>query len=669
VTSLLAAETDLSMFARAVAGRWYGVRSSAEYDGPGSPVDPRLPLHDRSNLYLPESLDLPGGGEGHRRFRLLALVQLAYVEFGTYAFDIAEARRRSPALAARPEVDAARRSDFEAFYLHFPDRDAARLLFALLEPVRLEEALLRDYPGAAGDLRAARADDLAARPALPAGGFARMTEGLVRLGLGGEIGPEGPVPVVDLVARLRREGADVYDTADAVAVLVARLEEAGIGPDGAAEPPPVAFRGRPPIEWLQREDRVERWGWELAALEELQRESTGDDMPGSAYAPDALAEGDKVELGGKDTQGPGARTFAEERASLAKAIEDERSALIRLAGIDTPLDAPSFRYPEWDSVERRYLPNHCRVYDLRPDPALDEEVGELLASVGPHRSEVRRMFERIRPSSLRPVPGLLDGDEVDVDALIGFQVERRRGAGPEPRIYRKRHVVARDVAVALLLDLSASTGDPVDEEPERVEPDVDRSRQTYEEWMTELATPFPVRRTVIDVMRESFLLMALALDSLGDRFALYGFSGHGKERVEFYTIKDLQEAFTPATIRSLAAVKPRKATRMGPAIRHAVRKLSRSGSGLPLLIIVSDGYPQDVDYGPERSDRRYGIEDSAKAIEEARLGGVETFCVTVDKSGQDYLREMLPDNRYLVIEDVEGLPSALAKVYETLTAG
>ncbi len=668
MTSLLAAETDLSMFARAVAGRWFGVRSAAEYDGPGSPVDPRFPLHDRSTLYLPESLDLPDGDKGHRRYRLMALVQLAYTEFRTYAFEIAEARSRSSLLAARPEVGARTRSDFEAFYQHFPSPDTARILFATLEPARLEAALIRVYPGVAADLLAARASELAVRPALPAAGLDRILEALVLHTLGGE--PEGDpgILLVDVVERLRRPEADVYDTADAVAVLYERLESAGADPIAEGEPPLVSFRGRPPIEWLQREDRVERWGWELAALEELQRESAND-MPGSAYIPDALADGDTVDMGAKDSQGPGARTFAENRAFLAKAIEDERSALIRLAGIDEPLDAPSYRYPEWDFVAHAYLPDHCRVYELRPEPAVDEDVSDLLASIGPHRTDVRKMFERIRPSSLRTVGGLIDGDEIDVDALIGFQVERRRGAGPEPRIYRKRHVMARDVSVALLLDLSASTGDPVDEEPAREEPDVDRSRQTYEEWMAELGAPFPVRRTVIDVMRESFLLMALALDSLGDRFGLYGFSGHGKERVEYYTIKDLHETFTPATIRALAGVRPHKATRMGPAVRHAVRKLSRSGSNLQVLIIVSDGYPQDVDYGSDRSDRQYGIEDTARALEEARLAGIETFCVTVDRSGQDYLRAMAPDNRYLVIEEIEDLPSELAKVYETLTAG
>ena len=40
--------------------------------------------------------------------------------------------------------------------------------------------------------------------------------------------------------------------------------------------------------------------------------------------------------------------------------------------------------------------------------------------------------------------------------------------------------------------------------------------------------------------------------------------------------------------------------------------------------------------------------------------------MTVDRSGQDYLKRMCPDSRYLVIEDIEDLPEALSKVYEAL---
>ncbi|MCZ6457909.1 MAG: hypothetical protein O6766_00970, partial [Gammaproteobacteria bacterium] len=105
---------------------------------------------------------------------------------------------------------------------------------------------------------------------------------------------------------------------------------------------------------------------------------------------------------------------------------------------------------------------------------------------------------------------------------------------------------------------------------------------------------------------------------------------------------------------------------MGPAIRHATNKLLASGNALKLLIILSDGFPQDCDYGPTRGDHEYGLQDTAKALQEAQIKGVETFCVTVDKSGHDYLKRMCPESRYLVIEEIEDLPQALSKVYQVL---
>ena len=106
---------------------------------------------------------------------------------------------------------------------------------------------------------------------------------------------------------------------------------------------------------------------------------------------------------------------------------------------------------------------------------------------------------------------------------------------------------------------------------------------------------------------------------------------------------------------------------MGPAIRHATTKLVSSGNALKVLLVISDGFPQDSDYGPERGEHTYGVQDTAKALSEAHQKGIETFCVTVDRSGNDYLKQMCPESRYMVIEEIEDLPEALTKVYETLT--
>ena len=177
----------------------------------------------------------------------------------------------------------------------------------------------------------------------------------------------------------------------------------------------------------------------------------------------------------------------------------------------------------------------------------------------------------------------------------------------------------------------------------------------------------PVRK-IIDLEREAMVVMAAALDALGDSYGIYGFSGYSKDKVNIYVAKEPGEAFSNRTLESIATMRPKGSTRMGPAIRHTSQKLMASGHALRVLIVLSDGFPQDCDYGPERGNHDYGVADTAKALREAQQRGIETFCITVDKSGNDYLKTMCPDARYMIIEEMEDLPEQLTKVYAALTA-
>ena len=161
--------------------------------------------------------------------------------------------------------------------------------------------------------------------------------------------------------------------------------------------------------------------------------------------------------------------------------------------------------------------------------------------------------------------------------------------------------------------------------------------------------------------------MAEALEDLGDSYSVCGFSGYGRDQVDYYVCKDFDERYAAEVKGRIGSIKPCRSTRMGPAIRHATRSLARTESRVKALIIISDGYPQDFDYGQDRNSKEYGIQDTTKALSEAKQKGVQTFCLTVDQSGHDYLKEMCPDQQYMIIQDIAQLPKELSKVYQGLT--
>ena len=113
----------------------------------------------------------------------------------------------------------------------------------------------------------------------------------------------------------------------------------------------------------------------------------------------------------------------------------------------------------------------------------------------------------------------------------------------------------------------------------------------------------------------------------------------------------------------IGSIAPKNGTRMGAALRHVLTKFNASQARSKHLILLSDGFPQDQEYGTDRRTHTYGIQDTAVALRELSAKGVTPFCITVDRAGNDYLREMCAPTQYLIIEHLDDLPKELPKIY------
>ena len=216
--------------------------------------------------------------------------------------------------------------------------------------------------------------------------------------------------------------------------------------------------------------------------------------------------------------------------------------------------------------------------------------------------------------------------------------------------------------------MSAST----DEEITRHGQDQDEFKeeaQRYFSWWVarraqDLAAP-PKR--IIDLEKESIVLLIQAMEAIGDIYGIYGFSGYGREDVEFSVIKDMAEPFSNRIKQRIDKIAPVRSTRMGPAIRHATSKLEACESKVRVLFLVSDGRPQDRGYGRDRTENDYAIHDTHMALIEAKRRGIVPFCLTIDRYGHDYLKRMCADIGYAVVADIEALPAKITSLYRCLT--
>ncbi|MBF0140595.1 MAG: nitric oxide reductase activation protein [Magnetococcales bacterium] len=287
----------------------------------------------------------------------------------------------------------------------------------------------------------------------------------------------------------------------------------------------------------------------------------------------------------------------------------------------------AFLYDEWDHLRQDYRKGWCALRELNA-PSDDEPfVAETLHKYRPLVKRTRRAFELLRGGDRR-MRKQSQGDEIDLDALVEALGEWRRGNELSDRLFRRLQRDDRDVAAILMVDLSGST----------------------KGWIN-------------TAIRESLVLLCEGLEHLGDRYAVYGFSGMTRKRCELYRIKSLEEPWDQAVQGRISALQPLEYTRMGVFIRHATALLKKVDARTRLVITLSDGRPEDYDGYRGKT----GLEDTRKALIEARQAGLHPFCITVDSEARDYLPHLYGPARFVVLDSPRSLPEKIADVYRRLT--
>ena len=531
---------------------------------------------------------------------------------------------------------------------HLPAERLLRDLYLLRESASVDRALAAELPGLLPELRAARAAALAERPRPD---LLRPREAAVEAELRAVLdadpldgpGPAGPEASLAWASERAatveaREGP--YRGLPAVA-LWGRVTEPPPAPapragESAPDDPAAAVRlrvslmhRRPKVREADEGEDDENAGMWMIQLDDPQEHV--EDPMGLQRPTDRDDEADPDGLGDSLSELPEARLVAEPGRPREVLTSDDPPPS-GVAEVPRGARRAGLVYPEWDYRAGAYH-EHGAVVHERVPPLGDAAWAEgVLARRAALLSEVRRRFERLRPRRLR-LGRQLDGPEVDLAAYVDSFADRRAGRAPDDRLYEAIRPARRDVAIALVVDVSGST----------------------DSWITE-------NLRVVDVEKEALLVVCDALEALGDPYAILAFSGEGPEAVSILPVKGFDERSGGTVRRRIAALEPDRYTRMGAALRHATALLMRKPARHRLLLLLSDGKPNDVD----RYEGRYGIEDARQAVAEARLQGLHPFCVTVDRQAPAYMPRIFGAGGYAALHHPEHLPSVLVDVLRRL---
>lgn len=335
-----------------------------------------------------------------------------------------------------------------------------------------------------------------------------------------------------------------------------------------------------------------------------------------------------------DDDDENAQKAAEDQDMITLSKQDRKAATRLRLHLDlSPADADHealsgiYTYPEWNYRSRSYMADHCRVLDAPAQPQ------DASFTPDPRRTrEVRRQFEALRPRRVLQ-PRQVDGEELDLDALLTAQADLKASGRGSDRIWQSARQIERDMSVAFLIDNSRSTEAAIGD------------------------------TSVIDVSRHTMAALATGIDAVGDRLGIWGFSSLRRDRVFLTRCKNFDDPMSAKITANIGGLQPGHFTRLGAAIRHVSAQLAQEPSARKLLIVLTDGKPNDLDH----YEGQHGIEDSHMAVREARNAGLSLHGIIIDEDGQDWFARIFGRGGFTLLPDANRLTRALPDIYRTLT--
>ncbi len=655
------ARQRLIRYLQARTGLPVTIRPLSDFSGTaiGQAIETPSVISDGSAIYLPDEIGISSSKAGNfKYYKMLVQLEAGYFEFRTFEFDIEKALNRCKEKKVIPDEfrdhekrsdSTPRCSDMELFFRLFPCPSLAKDLFTIIEHGRLQVLMSRLYPGMLKQVLPLLRQEV--RETVNGNHGETLLSGLYSVivlqdkapkNIGGDF-----LAVIERIAELFADKIQEDHSVEMVAEVVflsypaiaGLLQEKTSGSRGCSSMKIPFNRILRPELYFSTFERHEH----IADLIKSVFDQKGIIVYRSEIRRSLREHGGKLspdmirnlilesENRKHQSENELQKVFSEQDFSAFSEIPGWQEDIV----FQEPSEPfPTYRYREWDESLGDYLQDHVLVRE-KSIADLDEDFYEnaLKLYQGLIR-KIRVSFELLKPEGLKILRRWREGDEFDYRAMIDFAIEKKAGILPSDRLYTKRIKKNRDVSVLLLVDLSRSTASNV----------------------------AGTDKTVLMIEKESIVLLCEALKVVGDSFSIAGFSGTGRFGVDYYTIKGFDDNMSRDVIQRINGMKPLRSTRLGAAIRHASFNLDKAPSAVRLLLILGDGFPNDTGY-----KNKYAMEDTRRALLEARSKNIYAHSILVNIAGDSRLDSLYGKIRHTVISDVCDLPDKLLRIYRDLT--
>jgi hypothetical protein len=610
----------LRYYALGLSGVNFNIRSRRTLETEDDP-DSINPVISGNTIYLaPRIKRYDDFEDNYKVYKLSIMHEVGHIRFKSNELErdgaaelMTDIRRRYSTMKKRlplPGMQAQGTIGIAEVIALLPNQALAGTIFGILEDARVEYRIMERYSGVRTDLERIRYQMLLTRP-IPDNKVERFIESLLWISIGHEPDYDHDNGTKILLEQIKpilkesifREGSSVLDSLEAAFSIYKLLDEHE-GPLSQKE-----------YELLKNLD------YRAVSIGACKSKDSLSTRSHENIIKNFIPES-KVELKENDP-------LQEEHAKRQPTYAEKKNWNI----------IGSYRYDEWDAVINDYKTDWCMVNEVEPFGMSGDYYHEASEQYRNEIAIIKQVFTSMRPETFRRMKMQTDGTEIDIDAFIGSLIQKKCGVNPDDGLYMRWDKHERDVATLFLVDVSYSTHKMVN----------------FEE------------KSILDVEKDSLIIMTQALESIGDNYGIYAFSGKNRDDIEYFVIKDFDDELSDTVARRISVLEPVSNTRLGPAIRHSIRKLEKVDAKTKVIILLSDGEPFDISRGEAAYKKSIAEEDTRIAIQESNTKGIDFFCITVDPDPGKYLDNIFSDSEYVIIDDASSLPETLPVLYKRIT--
>lgn len=325
-----------------------------------------------------------------------------------------------------------------------------------------------------------------------------------------------------------------------------------------------------------------------------------------------------------------------------------------------------YSYPEWEYEKTCYLEDHCRLAEA-PIPRWSEhDYLDIRSEYRGYLESVKRAFLRMKPQKFQDRHGMEDGNEIDFDRYIDCLMDLKSGHQMEENFFIFRERRERSVLSALVLDMSPSTRDVIQDS------------------------------TIFRYEKTAAFLLAEAIDSLGDPFGIFSYFDFGREASIFFTLKPFDIPYSREHENLLLGFQPavKGYSRLSVGLRHLIHKMQVYDSKSKIIFFITDGFPFYFEGTVDRGERSkvfhidgtkevvldrpvpvlsilqkrttYIKHDLSKVYEEAVMAGIHLFCITLDENSVDFMGEIFGTS-LIYLPRISELPRRLIDLFKKVT--